>query len=292
MPSLNDFAQIRAENVPLARLTSLKVGGPARFLFEPRSIAELSSLCETLTAQGTLFRVIGGGTNIVAGDAGFPGAVIRLAGEFCRLAFDGVLAVAGAAVPLPRLVRECAERGLSGAEGLVGIPGTVGGALVMNAGGRWGEIGPITKSVRILTPAGQVDSVDRSRISFSYRRSSLRGSIVLSAVFELAAGDRGAVERTTRSFLDRKRASQDLAAWSAGCIFRNPPAGPPAGALIDQAGLKGFGIGGAGISFVHANFIINTGSATADDVRTLADLVRARVREKFGVDLEFEVELW
>ena len=292
MPSLNDFAQIRTEDVPLARLTSMRVGGPARFLFEPRSVDELRELRDALVAQGVLFRVIGGGTNVIAGETGFAGAVIRLAGEFSKVSFDGATATAGAAVSLPRLVRECAARGSSGTEGLVGIPGTIGGALVMNAGGRWGEIGQIVASVRVLTGAGEVRDLERSQIVFSYRRSSLRGVIVLSAAFALKESDPGAVESATTQFLARKRSSQDLGAASAGCVFRNPPSGDSAGALIDRAGLKDFEIGGARVSAIHANFIVNTGSATAGDVFALAELVRAKVREKFGVDLEFEVELW
>lgn len=291
MTSSNDFAPIRTPEVPLARLTSIKVGGPARFLLEPRSRGELQSLVQTLHSESILYRVIGGGTNVVASDKGFPGAVIRLAGEFGALSFDGPSASAGAAVSLPRFVRECAARGLSGAEGLVGIPGTLGGALIMNAGGRWGEISAIVGSATVLTGAFEIREIPRDQMQFSYRRSSLRGSIVLAATFALKESSTSAVESATGEYFTQKRASQDLAAWSAGCFFRNPP-GQSAGALIDQVGLKGSVLGGAKVSEIHANFIVNTGAATASDVTGLAEIVRSRVADRFGVDLEYEVELW
>jgi UDP-N-acetylmuramate dehydrogenase len=292
MTSFKDFAPILSENVPLARLTSMRVGGPVRFLFEPRSQAELASLLDVLRRENILVRVIGGGSNVVASDDGFPGAVIRLAGEFAYLSFEGPAVTAGAAVPLPRFVRECAQRGLSGAEGLVGIPGTLGGALVMNAGGRWGEICRLVRTARIMTLQGDVKDVGPEMLTFGYRHSSLTGSVVLSAVFQLHQSDERSVEAAKRNFLDKKRATQDLGSLSAGCIFKNPPGEVSAGALIDQAGLKGTALGGAKVSEIHANFLINTGSASAKDVLDLARLVRNRVLETSGVDLEFEVQLW
>jgi len=292
MTSFKNFAPILSENVPLARLTSMRVGGPVRFLFEPRSQAELASLLDVLRRNNILVRVIGAGSNVVAGDDGFPGAVIRLAGDFAHLSFEGPAVTAGAAVPLPRFVRESAERGLSGAEGLVGIPGTLGGALVMNAGGRWGEICRLVRAARVMTLQGGVTDVAPEKLAFGYRHSTLVGSVVLSAVFQLQQSDRQAVEAATRSFLDKKRATQDLGAASAGCIFKNPPGGLSAGALIDRAGLKGVQVGGAKVSPLHANFLVNTGSASAKDVLDLARLVRSRVLETSGVDLEFEVQLW
>ncbi len=292
MPFLKDFEPILSENVPLARLTSMKVGGPARFLFQPRSVAELTSLIAALAGESIAWRIIGGGTNIIAADAGFPGALIRLAGDFTRIAFDGHLATAGAAAPLARFVRECAELGLSGAEGLVGIPGTIGGALVMNAGGRWGSISDILDYVRILDETGLPRLHRACEINFSYRASSLKGLIILEAGFVLAEAAPADVARATRDYLDRKRASQDLGASSAGCVFRNPPEGPSAGELIDRAGLKGASVGGALVSHRHANFIVNAGSATAKDVLELVEIVRKRVFEVSGVQLQPEVHLW
>ena len=292
MASLKDFARIVTENVPLSRLTSIRVGGPARFLYEPRTGVELAGLVAALRSEKVSFRIIGGGTNIVASDGGFDGAVIRLAGEFARLEFDGTRAVAGAAAPLSRLVRECAERGLAGAEGLVGIPGSIGGALAMNAGGRWGEIGQIVESARVLESGGTARELPASAITFEYRHSSLRGQVVLSAAFRLRESDPRAVRAAGEGYLAEKRVTQDLGAASAGCIFKNPSPGVSAGALIDKAGLKGAKLGGAQISQVHANFIVNAGGATAKDVLGLAELTKSRVREAFGVDLEYEVELW
>jgi UDP-N-acetylmuramate dehydrogenase len=292
MARLKDFARIVTENVPLSRLTSIRVGGPARFLYEPRTENELAGLVAALESEKVLSRIIGGGTNILASDGGFDGAVIRMAGEFARIEFDGTRAVAGAAGQLSRLVRECAERGLAGAEGLVGIPGSIGGALVMNAGGRWGEIGQIVESVRILGRDGSAKELPASAITFEYRHSSLRGQVVLSAAFRLCESDPKTVKAAGEGFLAEKRAAQDLGAASAGCVFKNPPGDVSAGALIDRAGLKGAKLGGAQISQVHANFIVNAGGATAKDVLGLAELAKSRVREAFGVDLEYEVELW
>lgn len=292
MPSLKDFAPILSENVPLADLTSLKVGGPVRYLAEPRSVAELVSLVRALKGDRVPYRVIGGGTNILAGEAGFDGVAIRLAGEFANLVFaeDGL--TAGAAVPLARLVNECAERGLSGAECLAGIPGTVGGAVIMNAGGHWGEIRSIVESVAVLSAGGWPMTVPASEITFGYRSSSLKGQVVLSAAFKLEVSEPRKVRQSTRLFLDQKRAAQDLASSSAGCVFKNPPDGPPAGALIDRAGLKGHRIGGASVSTLHANFILTSDGATAKDVFDLVGLVKDRVAQAFGVVLELEVQLW
>jgi len=270
----------------------MKVGGPARYLFEPRNDGELVSLVDALRRDRIPFRILGGGTNVIAPDDGLPGAVVRLAGEFARLDFEGPLVTAGAAAALPRFVGECARKGLAGAEGLVGIPGTVGGALVMNSGGRWGTIGSIVDSVRVLDAEVAPRTLAAREIIFDYRHSSLKGSIVLSAVFRMNESDPQSVQAAAARILNAKRAAQDLAAASAGCIFKNPPGGTSAGALIDRAGLKGLRQGAAMVSDVHANFIVNTGGAAARDVLALAQLVKSRVLEAFDVDLEFEVELW
>ncbi len=291
MPCLKDFEAILERDVPFASLTSFKTGGRAEFLFEPRDGAELASVLDFLTEEGIPWRLLGGGTNVLAPDEGMRGAVIRLAGEFRRLEFDGPIAVAGAAVPLAALVNGGAEKGLSGAECLAGIPGTVGGALVMNAGGKYGRIGSIVENVTVFERPGP-KTLTPDTLSFGYRRSSLKGQTVLSARFTFKEAGSEEVGLRTRRFLDEKRASQPLSQPSAGCVFRNPPGDLTAGALIDRAGLKGHSVGGAAVSPLHANYIVNTASATSGDVRALIDEVRSRVRDAFGVELELEIELW
>jgi UDP-N-acetylmuramate dehydrogenase len=295
-PSLKSFTDITTENAPLARFTTFGIGGPARLLVEPRSGTELASVVDCLASDGIEYRILGGGANLLIPDEGVPFAVVKLAGDFAKVSFDGTRAEAGAAVPLGRLVSECAKRGLSGAEGLAGIPGTVGGALVMNAGGRWGRIGDVTESVGVLARGGAQGGparvLDKSEIRFGYRESSLRGEVILGAKLAFREEDPAKVVETTRGFLDEKRRTQDLKAKSAGCVFKNPPEGPSAGALIDQAGLKGARVGGAAVSPIHANFIVNCGNATAREVGELINLMRDKVFASSKVRLELEIELW
>jgi UDP-N-acetylmuramate dehydrogenase len=288
---LKDFEAILKREVPLASLTSFRTGGRAEFLFEPRDEAELAAVLDFLSQNSIHWKLLGGGTNVLAPDEGFRGAVIRLSGEFRRLDFDGPIAVAGAAVLLAALVSAAAEKGLSGAECLAGIPGTVGGALVTNAGGKWGQIGSLMESVTVFDRPGP-KTLTPDELSFGYRRSSLKGEIVLGARLALEGAGSEEVPRRMRQFLAEKRASQPLSEPSAGCVFRNPPGDLTAGALIDKAGLKGYSVGGAAVSPLHANYIVNAASATSGDVRALIDEVRSRVRDAFDVELDLEIELW
>lgn len=294
VPSLKSFADITTERAALGRLTTFGVGGPADILIEPRSIDELSGVMAALNDAALPWRILGGGSNLLVSDDGVRGAVIRLRGDFAGLEFDGARVTAGAAVPLARLVDECAKKGLSGVEGLVGIPGTVGGALVMNAGGRWARIGNVVESVSVLakSASGGVRLLGRCDAGFAYRHSALGNEVILGATLALCPVDAATVAETMRGYLDQKRQTQDLGARSAGCAFKNPADGPSAGALIDRAGLKEACIGGAKVSSVHANFIINAGSATARDVSALIRLIQAKVLEHSGVSLELEVQLW
>lgn len=291
MHSLKDFSAILTENAPLAPLTTFRIGGPARYLFEPENEAQLRDVLAWIESAGVEYRILGGGSNILVDDAGCPGAVLRLAGGLAGISFDGRRSTAGGGALLARFVAQCAGRGLSGAEWLAGIPGTLGGALVMNAGGRHGRIGDLVRRVRVLDGAGARE-LERGDVDFSYRRSSLAGALVVSAEFELKPFPAEAVAAAMRKVLVEKRRQQPLSAASAGCVFKNPPDGPPAGRLIEDAGLKGAWVGGAKVSELHANYIVNTGSATAADVRGLIERITEAVCGKFGVDLEIEIELW
>lgn len=291
MHSLKDFSAILTENAPLAPLTTFRIGGPARYLFEPENETQLRDVMAWLESAGVEYRILGGGSNVLVDDAGCPCAVLRLGGELAGISIDARRVAAGAGALLARLVAQCAGSGLSGAEGLAGIPGTVGGALVMNAGGRHGQIGALVRRVRVFDAGGARD-LERTDIDFGYRRSSLAGALVVSAEFELQPFPEDAVTAAMRKVLVEKCRQQPLSAASAGCVFKNPPDGPPAGKLIEDAGLKGACVGGAKVSELHANYIVNAGSATAADVRGLIERIREAVFAQFGVDLGIEIELW
>jgi len=242
--------------------------------------------------EGVPVKTLGRGANVLVSDDGFDGVVVRLdAPEFRRVEQRGTRFEVGAGVDLLRLVKQCSESGLAGLEALAGIPGTVGGAVRMNAGGRDGEFGDVVREVRVLAPGGEQETWPASRVGFGYRHAELDDGVVLSATIELREDDPDRVRRDYREHLDQKQRTQPLAEHSAGCIFKNPE-GKFAGALIDRAGLKGARYGEAEVSTMHANFIVAHNGATASDVLHLIDLVRDRVREEFDTELETEIEIW
>lgn len=275
---------------PLARHTSYRVGGPADYFVVPEHTEGLKELLGFCGQQGVAVFLLGDGANVLVSDAGFRGVVISMSGGFGYVErLEGNRVRAGAGVPVRRLVRFCEERGLGGLEGLAGIPGTVGGALVMNAGAAHGEIGDRVHSVAALDSDFVERRFSREEIGFSYRAAPLlRGTVVLECVFELEEASREELGRVRRELLARRAQRQPLKYPSCGSVFKRPP-GRYAGALVEQAGLKGMRIGGAMISEKHAGFIVNLGDATARDIVALIRLAQVRVREKFGVELEPEV---
>ncbi len=279
-------------NVSLADLTWFGLGGAAACVVHPRDEAHLSDLVRRASERNIPLRVLGGGANLLVCDAGVDGIVVRLTEpSFTAVEFDGTVAAAGAGADLTRFVKDCVGRGLAGLEGLAGIPGTVGGAVRMNAGGRYGEIQSSVIEARVVLPSGQVETWPHERLGFGYRHSGLGGAIVVSARFQLTAEDPDALRARFQEYWRAKKESQPLAAHSAGCIFRNPP-GEMAGRLIDRAGLKGRSVGRARVSERHANFIVAEEGATATDVLRLVEEIRCTVREKFGIQLETEIEIW
>jgi len=237
-------------------------------------------------------QVLGQGANLLVLSKKVNAAVIKLGPEsFTQIEIDGTQVHAGAGADLPRLVRQCIRAGLAGLEPLVGIPGTVGGAVRMNAGGRFGDIGAAISSVEVMDSAGRVHTRDKEGLVFGYRRTNIAAKFILGACFDLEPDDPQRVLRQAKQMWIYKKNSQPLANKSAGCVFRNPR-GLSAGALIDQAGLKGERISGAMISPVHANFIVVDKSAKPDDVQKLISLMRKKVQEKFEVQLELELEIW
>jgi UDP-N-acetylmuramate dehydrogenase len=276
--------------VPLASTTSFRIGGPAEFFVEPESLEELAALVRRCAHAGVPFRMLGGGSNILAPDRGVAGAVFRLS-RLTAISRSGRRITCEAGASLPRLVRKAEHWGLSGLEGLAGIPGTVGGAVAMNAGGKHGSIGARLGTVTTVDRYGILHDRAAKRLGLGYRRSNLHGETVVGATFELNESAPTEIAGRRVAVLEEKARSQPLTAWSAGCIFKNWK-DRGAGEVIDLAGLKGERCGRAVVSSTHANFILNEGGATSQDVRRLIGRVRRRVRQVFGIDLELEIEVW
>jgi UDP-N-acetylmuramate dehydrogenase len=292
MPSLADFSDITLRDEPLAPYCWMKLGGPAQYFIQPRNLDELLGVVQTCRDLEIPMRWLGGGSNLLIREEGVSGAVLRLSGEgFSRIEVTGTRIKAGAGALLSNLISQAVKEGLAGLETLVGIPGTVGGALHGNAGGRSGDIGQFVESVTVLTPTGEVRTRREDELAFAYRSSNLDEVTILEATFELPRDDPDEITRRMRTLWITKKATQPYSFQSAGCIFKNPR-GISAGLLIDQAGLKGTRIGNAEISDRHANFIVAHPGATAEDVMRLIDLARSKVTEQFGVDLELEIEIW
>ena len=278
---------------PLARHTTYRIGGPARFLCEPADREDLKLLLKILKRHTIPFFVLGAGSNVLAPDEGVSRAVIRLnAPAFKNITFLRSTVEAGAGVYLGQLIGSCARQGLGGLEFLAGIPGTLGGALVMNAGSRapGRSISSVVKEVTVMTGSGQIRRLKKPDIDFGYRRSGLSGCIILSARLKLVASDRRRIMEDVKKHITERRLRQD---WrpSCGCVFKNPM-GISAGRLVDFCGLKGMRAGGACISPKHANFIVNVRRARARDVRALMEEATKKVRRRFGITLEPEVRIW
>ena len=279
----------------MARHTSIGVGGRADALVVPDSAVELGRLVALLRAEGIPVFFVGNGTNLIVRDDGFRGAVVSTKGlRAVRLEPRGegrtaLLAEAGAS--LAEVVSLTAREGLTGMEFCAGIPGSVGGGIRMNAGAWGGEMKDVLESVDLLNGEGNIRSFPRAALRFEYRNLALsEGACVLGGAFGLARGDRVAVEGRIREILNMRSGKHPLQYRSAGSVFKNPK-GMPAGRIIDEAGLKGLTLGGARVSEMHGNFIVNLGSATAKDIIGLIDLVRKKVRERTGIDLEPEVKI-
>ena len=252
---------------PLAGHTALKVGGPADFFAVPADLDDLRRLMAVVTASGTPFLVIGGGYNLLVRDGGFRGCVISLRNFATMELLADARLKAGAGVINQQFVRFAKEQGLAGVEFLHGIPGTVGGALAMNAGAHGGAVLDRVESMTTLRD-GIITDTDRGRLSYAYRRLNLRmGEIVLSAIFSLECGEPAAIEERIAGYIAQRRSSQQVGYPNAGSFFKNPVNGP-AWRLIEQAGLRGHTVGGAQVSEIHTNFLVNRGGATAADFIT------------------------
>lgn len=277
---------------PLAKYTWFKLGGPAKFFCTPRDIPQLQAMVARLRENEIPIYVLGGGANLLVRDEGVNGAVITLSNEsFKQHQIEKNIVTCGAGKDVQRLVLDCTRAGLSGLECLAGIPGWVGGEIKMNAGGAFGDIGSSVRTVTVMDTNGKLFLLEKDELFFDYRKSNILAKFILEASFELAEDDPTRISNKVKEIWMYKKNSQPLAEYSAGCIFKNPR-GLSAGALIDQAGMKGVTLGGAEVSTKHANFICASPGARAADVLALLEQCRQKVLEKFDVRLETEVVVW
>ncbi len=274
---------------PLGKYTSFRIGGPADYYLEPADKRDTAEIVAYLQRGAVPFLVIGRGSNLLVSDEGVRGAVMNFESGLHAIRSEGDLVLVDAGMTLARFVDFCIQRGLQGVEMLPGIPGTIGGAIMMNAGAYGGEISDHLVDVEVLRE-GRIVRVPKAEAGFSYRRSGFSGDIILGASFRLPAGDMAQTMKTRRELLLKRNQSQPLNLPNSGSMFKNP-AGTHAAKLIEEAGLKGTRIGNAQISEKHANFIVNLGGATARDVLGLIEAARASVLARTGIRLELEVRL-
>ena len=275
----------------MSRHTTFRIGGPADLFIECASFADLTTVLDCLRRHGIRWTVVGKGSNLLVADEGCRCAIITLGSEFRNMHMpEPNLLVAGAAVPFASIVQEAFKNAYSGFEFAVGIPGTLGGALSMNAGTRDEWIGSMVENITMYSPEQGLSKVPSSQIQWAYRRSGIpRDAIVLEAELRMRPGDPTSIRAKMEASLKRRKKSQPIGLPSAGSVFRNPP-DDSAGRLIESVGLKGHRIGGAQISEQHANFIVNQGNATAENVVDLVVLARDRVKEVHGIELRPEVK--
>jgi len=279
-------------DVPLAPMTWFKIGGPARWLIEPTGVEDLREASVRCLDNDIPIHVLGLGANLLVGDQGVNGAVFRLSQEYWRrVQFTGNSLEVGAGADIQRLILRTVQQGMAGLECLAGIPGTVGGAVRMNAGGKFGDIGALVNSVQVMDAEGTFFERTKDDLVFDYRSTNISAKFILGATLELDEEDPDRIMKRTKEIWMYKRLTQPLATKSAGCMFKNPR-GLSAGALIDQAGLKGMRVGGAEVSAKHANFIIAHPGCRADDVLKLVKLIREKVFDKNQIHLETEVQMW
>lgn len=281
------------EHEPMARHTTMRVGGPAEILFSPASEGELLFAVREAKRAGAPFRIIGNGSNLLVLDGGLPGLTIRLGEAFSKISVNGNQIRAQAGALLSRVAAAARDASLTGLEFASGIPGSAGGGMAMNAGAYGGQLSDVFEGCRALDPeTGIISALGPAEMALGYRESAAlsRGLIVTEAAFRLTAGDRSAIQAKMDDLSARRRDKQPLNLPSAGSTFKRPE-GYFAGALIEQAGLKGLRVGGACVSEKHAGFVVNDRGATAKDVLDLIRLVQARVLEHSGVRLEPEVRI-
>ncbi|MBW7991501.1 MAG: UDP-N-acetylmuramate dehydrogenase [Planctomycetes bacterium] len=292
MNIFNGLEEIVETDYPLAKRTWYGLGGAADYFIAPKTVKQLKDVVRRCTKNNIRIYAMGFGSNLLISDKGLRGAVIKLEAEqFAQIEFDGVEVTAWAGAELSKLVLTCVEKGLSGIEALTGIPGSVGGAVKMNAGGNFGDFGSTVETVTLMDGDGNVFEKSKPELIFDYRRTNITAKFILSARLKLNESDSEQIMRTVKEIWIYKKNNQPLNTKNSGCIFKNPQGGS-AGALIDRAGLKGLRIGGAVVSEKHANFIIAEKECTSNDVMKLIEAIKQKVKEQFDIELELEVEIW
>ena len=279
---------------PLGRHSWIQIGGPAEFFLELQDTSALPALIRRLRAGQIGYRVVGAGTNVLFPDEGLPGLTVKLASRGYRIDDETVTAQAG--TPMPKLALETAKHGLSGLEFGAGVPGTVGGSIFGNAGAFGTEVRDRLLRVEAVDPDGQILELSNAECAFAYRESAFksggeRGWVILSARFSVRTADPASIREQIRRVQGERRRTQPIDRRSLGSTFKNPP-GQAAGQLIEACGLKGRRVGGAQVSPKHANFILNLGGATAADVLALMAEMRGRVQQRFGIELEPEIQVF
>jgi UDP-N-acetylmuramate dehydrogenase len=292
MSIFSGLEEIVETDYPLAKRTWYGLGGPADYFIRPKTTEQLKQVVQLCQENAIRIYVMGFGSNLLISDDGLRAAVIKLEAEqFAQIQFDGQEVAAWAGAELSKLVLTCVEKGLSGIEALTGIPGSVGGAVKMNAGGNFGDFGAAVESVTLMDNAGNVFEKSKPELVFDYRKTNITAKFVLNARLKLNTADPEQIMRTVKEVWIYKKNNQPLNTKNSGCIFKNPR-GVSAGALIDRAGLKGLQIGGAVVSDKHANFIIAEKGCKSRDVMRLIEAVKQRVKEQFDIELELEIEIW
>ena len=284
--------QVRGRLLPnqsLAELTWFRVGGPAQVLFMPEDEADLAGFLKALPADVPVI-VVGLGSNLIVRDGGIPGVVVRLGRGFNDVKVDGLRITAGPAVPDVKVARAAQEAGIAGLSFMRGIPGAVGGALRMNGGAYGGETKDVLVSARAVDRTGRIHVLSNTDMHYTYRHCGAPEDFIFTeAIFEGRTGDPAVIAAEMDKITESREATQPIKSRTGGSTFKNPP-GHKAWQLIDKAGCRGLVVGGAQVSELHCNFLINQGTATAADIETLGETVRKRVKDSSGVDLEWEIK--
>jgi len=279
------------EQEPLSRYTTWRIGGPARYLVLPADVEDVVRALEMARDRGLPWLVLGLGSNVLVKDSGFPGVVIRPGKGMDRFEMKGATAIVGAGLPTPLLARRTAELGFVGVERFVGIPGTVGGGIYMNAGCHGAEFAEVLTDVTVMDERGKVKQLGRRQISFKYRASNLGPVVILEAKLGLGEESPAKLKELQGRLFRWRKAGTPFDQPCAGSTFKNPSGPKSAGMLIDEVGLKGFVVGGIQVSPLHANYFVNLGTGTAADALKLIDHVRKTVQKKTSVELELEVKV-
>jgi len=292
MSIFSGLEKIVKKDYSIAKHTWYGLGGKVDYFIRPETVEQLQEVVKCCNENNVPIYVMGFGSNLLIDDKGLRGAVIKFESEqFSRTDIDGEVITAWAGADLSKLVLACVQEGLSGIEALTGIPGSVGGAIKMNAGGNFGDIGAAVETVSLMDNQGNIFEKSKPELTFDYRQTNITANFILSAQLKMNRAEPEQIVRTVKEIWIYKKNYQPLNTKNSGCIFKNPR-GVSAGALIDRAGLKGLQIGGASVSEKHANFIIAEKDCKSRDVMRLIETIKQRVKENFDIELEAEIEIW